>query len=98
LTKKFGPEIAFIANSCLKYFKEVKSRCLVGAKIRDSINLSSSIRLGENDGAGKVCILSRTNLALFQKVVQIIGCDRTEIPKRPLKISFVGVSLFSLPG
>ena len=86
---RFGPEIAFMANSCLKNFKNLQNRSLVGAKIHDSINSSSPLRFGGD--AGQVCILSRTNLSLFQKVVEIIGCHKTEIPTNPLKIFIVGV-------
>jgi len=78
-----------MANSCLKNFKNLQTRSLVGAKIHDSINSSSPLRFGGD--AGQVCILSRSNLALFQKVVEIIGCHKTEVPTNPLKIFIVGV-------
>lgn len=83
-----------MANSCLRNFKNLQNRCLVGAKIHDSINSSSPLRFGGD--AGQVCILSRTNLALFQKVVEIIGCHRSEVPENPLKIFIVGVCIAHL--
>ena len=83
-----------MANSCLENvdeFEERMSKNLVGAKIRDSINSSSSLEIfGKKNDVGQVCIIGRTNISLFQAAVDIIG--RNE--KDPLKFYIVGVIIF----
>lgn len=82
-----------MANSCLENleeFEERRSKNLVGAKIRDSINSSSSLEIfGKKKDVGQVCIIGRTNISLFQAVVDIIARNK----KDPLKIFIVGVIL-----
>ena len=64
-------------------------QCLVGTKIDDCTTpLASSISVG--DGT-ELCILARTNICLFQKIVQIIECDNPASKRKKLKIAFVGV-------
>jgi hypothetical protein len=75
-----------MATSCLKNVERTeikrKSTNLFGAKIRDSISSFSPLRFGKKTDVGQVCILSRTNLSLFQAVVHFIGSNRAN----PMKI------------
>lgn len=64
---------------------------LVGAKIRDSINSSSSLEIfGKKNVVGQVCSIGRTNIFLFQAAVDIIRSNK----KDPLKFFIVGVIIF----
>ncbi|XP_045025569.1 F-box DNA helicase 1 isoform X1 [Daphnia magna] len=88
---RFGPEIGFMANSCLSVLNNVNDKCLVGINVRDRLNsathpLDVALRSGR-----QFCFLARTNLTLFKKAVQVLGYDtigNSQTPKP--KIAFAG--------
>jgi hypothetical protein len=61
---RFGPEIGFVANSCLDVLKGVHSPPLFGGKQADCITGGASGQSPE--GSKKMAILGRTNARLFQ--------------------------------
>ncbi|XP_057370798.1 F-box DNA helicase 1-like isoform X2 [Daphnia carinata] len=88
---RFGPEIGFMANSCLSVLNNVNDKCLVGINVRDRLNsathpLDMALRSGR-----QFCFLARTNLTLFKKAVQVLGCDVVGNSQKPKpKIAFAG--------
>ena len=83
-----------MAHSCLSVLNNVDDKFLVGSKIQDSLaNLNPISTYGSSGTSGHpICFLARTNLSLYKKVVQILGCDATSNSQRPKpKISFAGV-------
>ena len=64
---RFGPEIGFVANKCLRELKGLDSRTLVGGKKKDSF-LGTNRR--ERD---QVAFIGRTNFGLFDKLNRLIS-------------------------
>ena len=63
---RFGPEIGFLANKCLRDLKGLDSRTLVGGKKKDSF-------LGTNrKDRDQVAFIGRTNFGLFDKLNRLI--------------------------
>ena len=63
---RFGPEIGFVANKCLRDLKGLDSRTLVGGKKKDSF-------LGTNrKDRDQVAFIGRTNFGLFDKLNRLI--------------------------
>jgi len=73
---RFGPEIAFVAQSCLTTLQRAKGPVLVGSKKKDSVTL-----VEKKPGVQKIAILARTNLRLFEEMVKLV-CEVDE-DKRP---------------
>ena len=68
---RFGPNIAYAANTCLETLQNVKTQTLVGGKNRDFlINRSNLDQL--QDDYKPVAIVARTNLELFKEVVETV--------------------------
>ena len=80
---RFGPEIAFAADCCLKYTLHNKGPSVFGVKKRDSILGGTS--LGLSSQCEQVSILGRTNSRLFEEMVTLV-CE-VEEHRRP-KIAF----------
>jgi len=73
---RFGPEIAFIANSCLTTLKKVTFPPLVGGKQADVVTVSEQY-------PRRTAVIARTNLRLFEEMVELVcevePCHRPEI-------------------
>ena len=68
---RFGPNIAYAANTCLETLQNVKTQTLVGGKNRDFlINRSNLDQL--QDDYKPIAIVARTNLELFKEVVETV--------------------------
>ena len=78
---RFGPEIAFLANTCLTGLMRSGGPDLVGSNRLDTV--TGCIPKGE--GRGKMVVLGRTNLRLFTEMVKLV-CE-PEPHVRP-KIAF----------
>ena len=84
-----------MAQSCLSTLNRVNNKFLMGTNVQDALGESNpSVRSNASSLTSKkqICYLARTNLALFQKAVQVVGCDSSSPQKQKPKISFVGVS------
>eukprot|EP00092_Neocalanus_flemingeri_P016157 GFUD01017486.1.p1 GENE.GFUD01017486.1~~GFUD01017486.1.p1 ORF type:complete len:966 (+),score=316.83 GFUD01017486.1:53-2899(+) len=78
---RFGAEIAFTANTCLKGLIGAGGPDLVGSSKLDSVTGSLHFR----QGRGKTAVLGRTNLRLFEEMVNLVCLP--ELHARP-KIAF----------
>ncbi|KAK3747365.1 hypothetical protein QZH41_005272 [Actinostola sp. cb2023] len=72
---RFGPEIAYVANSLLECLKDVHHKTLMG-------NPRSGSVMGER--SGQLAIICRTNFCLFQEAVRVCQSGRN------IRISFAG--------
>jgi hypothetical protein len=80
-----------MANSCLSILNNVNDKCLVGIDVHDALSDANDKLNHQLQNNGKICYLARTNLALFKKVVEVIGCEFGSSSQKP-KISFAGVN------
>ncbi len=83
-----------MAHSCLSTLNNVNDKFLMGAKVQDSLTDLDPILTsgGSKTSNHQICFLARTNLTLYQKVVQVLGCDSASNSQKPkLKIAFAGV-------
>lgn len=85
-----------MAQACLQVLNNINDRLIMGGKVHDSLGLTDSNGVNLNGPDQQVCYLARTNLKLFMKSVQVLGCDVQRSSQKPLpKISFVGVRIRS---
>ena len=74
----------------------MNDRLIMGGKVHDLLGLIDSSTTKMNDNGQQICYLARTNLKLFMKTVQVLGCDVKRNSQTPIpKISFVGVKIHS---
>jgi len=75
---RFGPEIAFVANKCLKEFKGQDWRTLVGGKKVDTISGD------ETKPPKQLALIGRTNLGLFDQLQKLLfkKLQKEEVKKR----------------
>ena len=83
---RFGPEIAYLANNCLKIMQGENKKILVGGKKIDKLIYRPKIEAGVK--YGQVAILARKNSTLFSQAVKRL-CDQ---PKEGIQCTgfFVG--------
>jgi hypothetical protein len=82
-----------MANSCLSVLNKVNNKCLVGIDVRDALSDADHELHHQMQNGKQICYLARTNLTLFKKVVEVLGCDVASSSQKPkTKISFAGVS------
>lgn len=81
-----------MANACLSVLNNVNDKCLVGVDVRDALS-DAEDKLGHQFHNGnQICYLARTNLTLFKKVVEVLGCEFANNSQKPKpKISYAGV-------
>ena len=70
---RFGPEIAFAANSVLTHYLNNKGPTLFGSRKKDSVLGEESLAAAD----GPIVILARTNLRLFTEMVTLV-CEPEE--------------------
>jgi hypothetical protein len=81
-----------MANSCLAVLNNVSDKCLVGIDVRDALSNADHQLQHHLQNRDQICYLARTNLTLFKKVVEVLGCDLASSSQKPKpKISFPGV-------
>ncbi|XP_054668996.1 F-box DNA helicase 1 isoform X2 [Grus americana] len=72
---RFGPEIAYIGATILDVCKKIRNKTLVGGSQKGDVRGSRE---------GKITILSRSNLNVFEDAVKLTGRER------PIKIHVIG--------
>lgn len=81
-----------MANSCLSVLNDVNDKCLVGIDVHDALSDADDQLNHQLENDGQICYLARTNLTLFKKVVEVLGCEVASSSQKPKpKISFAGV-------
>lgn len=74
----------------------MNDRYLVGGYVRDSLGstIKKPASIVDVGSQKQMCFLARTNLALFKKAVQVLGCDVSGNSQRQLpRIAFAGVKM-----
>ena len=77
---RFGAEIAFAAESCLRHLLEARGPSIVGTSKKDSVG-GQSDPSDPTGTTGRVAIIGRTNFGLFSEMVRLV-CE-VEDHQRP---------------